>query len=510
MLVRHLLAILLGVGLLPNCSVSPQAPDGGAASPDAGTPVDAGEPSDAGAPPDSGTWRDGGVASLEVMTSEGLVQGALEDGIRVFKGIPFAAPPAGPRRWLPPDPPAPRAAPLVAIEPGQACPQPSYPGISATSEDCLTLNIFSPSQSGDHPVLFWIHGGGFVQNWGGNPQFDGKYLASKGIVVVTINYRLGVLGIFAHPSLTAERPAGPLGNFALMDQLAALRWVKQNIRGFGGEPDNVTISGSSAGATSVLFLMSSRSSAGLFDKAIIQSSGAQEDVYNLSYAETAGSSFASSLGVPSNASPASAQALRALSVQQLTAANGAWEATTMPPLANKPLVDDSDTSTLDDANAIVRAAPNDVFIPGGAFQKPSALLIGFTDGESCTRACPQGPLSSIQPVGAMATGVRRAAAVAASGARTYLYYFRFVPGRPSESAKHSASVPYTFGNSSSGDVEARQLNAVIPEYWVSFMKTGQPAATGMPVWPRYDATQPMAMVFSNGSEGGIAPTPLSP
>jgi uncharacterized protein (TIGR03437 family) len=444
-----------------------------------------------------------------VETTEGGVRGTAQDGFLVFKGIPYAAPPVGPRRWLPPDPPAVRSAVLEAQAFGPACPQPPYPGVQATSEDCLTLNIWTPDVSGSHPVLFWMHGGAFVQNWGGNRLTDGAALARRGVVVVTINYRLGVLGIFAHPALSAERPAGPLANFALMDQLAALRWIKKNIPRFGGDPGNVTISGSSAGATSSLFLMTSGASGGLFHKVIAQSGGAREDVIDLAAEEKAGSAFGLTLGVPADASPAAAAALRALPVATITTANGLWEGPSLPPLATKPIVDDRAASTEDDANAIIRGTPNDAFVPGGSILAPAAFLIGSADGESCGRSCPQGALTSIAPRGAFAADLERAAAVAATGARTYVYYFRFVPSRSGESADHGASLPYTFGATISRDPEANRISSLMMDYWVSFMKTGFPAGASGPAWPAYDPREPKSMVFSNADEGGVAVLPIA-
>ena len=458
-----------------------------------------------------GPQGDRGLADpLVVETSEGPVRGAMQGDVLVFKGIPFAAAPVGPRRWLPPAPPPARSSVLDALAFGPACPQPRYPGIEVTSEDCLSLNIWTPATSGSHPVLFWMHGGAFLVNSGGNTRFDGTALAQRGVVVVTVNYRLGVMGIFAHPALTAERPAGPLGNFALMDQLAALRWVKQNIAGFGGDSQNVTISGSSAGATSSLFLMTAGPSGGLFQKVIVQSGGGSEAVLDFSQEEAAGSSFGQNLGVPADASAATAAALRALSAESITMANGHWDGPSVPPLAVKPIVDDSEASAEDDANAIIRLTLNDAFVPGGAFLTPAAFLIGSTDGESCGQGCPQGPISSIAAKGAFATDLDRIRAVAATGAKTYLYYYRFVPGKPGESADHGASVEYTFGTATRGDPDAVRISDVMIDYWVSFMSTGVPSSGDGPQWPVYDPEQPDAMVFANAEEGGVSVVSVLP
>lgn len=437
-----------------------------------------------------------------VATSEGTVRGAFEEGHLVFKGIPYAAAPLGARRWMPPEAPPAHADTLDALAFAPACPQPPYPEITTTSEDCLCLNIWAPATPGPHPVLFWMHGGAFIQNSGAQSRCAGAALAERGVVVVTINYRLGALGLFAHPALTAERPQGPLGNYVLMDQLAALRWVKRNIAAFGGDPGAVTVSGSSAGATSVLFLMSATEEAGgLFQKAILQSGGGIDSVLEFSQEEQAGAAFAALLGVPADAAPSTAQALRSLSAGAITDANGRWDAASSPPLAEKPVVD----------HVLIHQTPNETFIPGGAFLTPVAFLIGSTDGESGGRTQPQGvPMTSIVPGGAFLVDLDRALAVAATGARTYLYYFRFVPGNPGDVADHGESVPYSFGTTSSTDPEAVRISNLMMDYWVSFMTTGVPASSEGPAWPAYDPGQPKAMVFANPEEGGVGALPIQP
>jgi para-nitrobenzyl esterase len=438
--------------------------------------------------------------STLVETSEGLVQGAYEGNHVVFKGIPYAAAPVGNLRWMPPQEPPKHAGILDALVFCPACPQPKYPGITTTSEDCLFLNIWAPSTPGPHPVLFWMHGGAFVQNSGAQSTYAGSALADRGVVVVTINYRLGALGIFAHPALTAEHPQGPLGNFVLMDQLAALRWVKKNISAFGGDPGSVTVSGSSAGATSILFLMSAKEEAnGLFQKAILQSGGGIDEVFSLLQEEQAGAAFAQLLGVPADAATSTAQALRSLSASAITNANGSWTATSTPALAKKPVVD----------NVLIHQTVNETFVPGGAFLTPVAFMIGSADGESGGKTQPQGvPKTSIIPGGAFITDLDRAKAVVATGAKTYVYYFCFVPNNPGDVADHGESVPYSFGTSNSGNAEAVRISSLMMDYWVSFMKTGVPASSSGPTWPAYDPSNPKAMLFANPQEGDVGALPI--
>ena len=218
-----------------------------------------------------------GVGSAqEVKTAAGLVKGTtVADGaVKVFSGIPYAAPPVGDLRWRPPQPVTPWQGVKDATVPGAACMQGkvfddiSFPQLG---EDCLTVNVYTPAKAERLPVMVWIHGGGFYAGGGPEPRHDGQAFARKGIVLVTINYRLGVFGFLAHPELTKESAVKASGNYGLLDQVAALRWVKDNIAAFGGDPGNVTIFGESAGSFAVSALMASPLAKGLFHKAIGES-----------------------------------------------------------------------------------------------------------------------------------------------------------------------------------------------------------------------------------------------
>src|SRR6185312_12531335 len=208
----------------------------------------------------------------------GIAQGAIESGIRVFRGLPYAAPPVGSMRWKPPVPAPAWDGIRDATKFGAACfqPKPRAASIYADppaemSEDCLSLNIWTPSAARNTPVMVWIHGGSLTGGSGSETMYDGAALAKRGIVVITINYRLGALGYLAHPELSAESPGHISGNYGLLDQIEALQWVKRNITAFGGNPSNVTIAGESAGALSVMYLMASPPARGLFAKAIAES-----------------------------------------------------------------------------------------------------------------------------------------------------------------------------------------------------------------------------------------------
>src|SRR5208282_4473213 len=222
--------------------------------------------------------------------------------VRVYRGIPFAAPPVGDLRWKPPQPAASWQGVRQATQFGNACSQPPFPSNSLygnstppISEDCLYLNIWTPAKSADDhiPVMVWIHGGGFVHGTGAAFGYDGENLARKGAVVVTINYRLGIFGFFALPELDAESPQHVSGDYAFMDQIAALQWVQRNIAAFGGDPGRVTIFGESAGSVSVNILMASPLARDLFARAIGESGGSLGPMPSLADAENQGRKFAS-------------------------------------------------------------------------------------------------------------------------------------------------------------------------------------------------------------------------
>jgi para-nitrobenzyl esterase len=242
----------------------------------------------------------GHIASSPVVTTQdGRVRGTDVAGGYAFRGLPYAAPPVGALRWRPPAPPASWHGIRDASQYAPSClqrPSRSQPP-GPESEDCLYLNVTTPTLHRDakRPVLVWIHGGGLAED--GALDYDGTKLAAHGLVVVTINYRLGALGFLAHPAL-ASSPGGPSGNYGLMDQQAALRWVQNNIAAFGGDPDRVTISGESAGGLSVLAHLVSRGSRGLFERAIVESGAFALNQVPLASAETFGESFAASVGCP--------------------------------------------------------------------------------------------------------------------------------------------------------------------------------------------------------------------
>ena len=260
----------------------------------------------------SAARRSSGVPMVRI--AGGSVLGATVPTGYEFLGLPYAAPPTGDLRWRGPQPPAGWDGVRDATRFAPSCPQSASPFAPPApfSEDCLYLNVYTPTfrRDADRPVLVWIHGGGFTED--GARNYDGSKLAADGTVVVTINYRLGALGFLAHPAL-AQRPGGPTGNYGLMDQIAALRWVRSNIASFGGDPHNVTMAGQSAGGVSVLDLLVSRRSRGLFQRAIVESGAFALTQQPLADAETAGEAFAATAGCPDQ----TAECLRHLPVSAL-------------------------------------------------------------------------------------------------------------------------------------------------------------------------------------------------
>jgi para-nitrobenzyl esterase len=455
-------------------------------------------------------------AAAGVTTTSGRVDGRQEDGLTVYRGLPFAAPPVGPLRWR-----APRPAPswtgvrhAAAFAP--ACPQSgvSMPGeaLPATSEDCLYLNIWSPARSAKArlPVVVWIHGGGFSNGATALPLYAGDRLARRGVVVVTIAYRLGPLGFLAHPELTAESGHASSGNYGLQDQVAALAWVRDNIAAFGGDPARVTIAGQSAGAMSVSILMASPQARGLFHRAIGQSGGFFEPVelaphYRLARAERDGVAYGASVGASSLAQ------LRALPAEILLGGNAGQ--------VSHPVIEPW----------LLPAPPYDVFAAGRQNDVP--LLAGYnaeearslTDVSQVTAAsfatdlaARWGPLPPplVAAYPFTTDAQARAARLAferdlrfgwdmwawarlqgAAGRRpAWLYQFTLAPPFPAGSpqadwrAGHFVELWYMFGQVDrqpwARPVD-RRLSEAMTGYWSNFARDGDPNGPGLPSWPAY-------------------------
>ena len=463
-------------------------------------------------------------ATVGVENGQLAVPGADSHGVRVFRGIPYAAPPVGALRWRPPQAPIPWTGVRPVDTFGANAMQgivwgdidPYTPGVS---EDCLYLNVWTPAESGrEHlPVLFWIHGGGFIAGHGAEPRYDGARLAARGIVVVTTNYRLGAFGFMAHPALTAESEVGASGNYGLLDQIAALAWAKRNIAAFGGDPDAITIAGESAGSMSVSALMASPLAAGLFQRAIGQSGAlffASPEFPDRSRAgaERAGERFAEGLGARSLVE------LRALPAEAILAASPGDQ-------IRYPIVD----------GHVLPESLDDIF--AGGRQNDVALLAGWNRDEGFNFDITLGtgkPFADVvrERFGLRAEGILNLypagdRAQAAQSARDFggdltiiqptwnwieaqcrtgtapVYRYRFdgapsVPDdwfgdRPSAGAGafHAAEIVYVFDRLDAMPwtyTQAdRAISAAMTAYWVNFVKSGDPNGPDLPAWPAYSA-----------------------
>jgi len=452
------------------------------------------------APPESptpiGTVSPTPVAfETPILVDGGLVSGMVEDGIRVYRGIPYAAPPVGNLRWKPPQPAASWNGVLNATKFGRACPQVKtrHP-LGEVSEDCLYLNVWTPANSSSEklPVMVWIHGGGYVSETSAQPESNGLRLAKKGVVVVSLDYRLWALGFFVHPELAKESPNNVSGNYGLLDQRAALMWVQSNIAAFGGDPDQVTIFGESAGALSVTAHVASPLSKGLFARAISESGTIQDNVFphangSLGQATYTGQKYVEVLGC-GNASNAIA-CMRNKTHQEIT--DGLVPlmiATNTPPsLTAVSKVKNIQFAPVYDG-WFFPEHPADIYSEGKQNQVP--FMIGYTEDEGTLFVDDIENESGQFGLDAM----KRPAKFVAGTMSSPVYFFVFSRVPPTEEgsrlgAFHSAEIPYVFGtlNSSDGYIATDfALSEKMMDYWVNFAKTGDPNGAGLPVWPVYD------------------------
>lgn len=461
---------------------------------------------------------------LEVKTESGPVIGA-GDAIRSFKGIPFAAPPVGKLRWGPPQPVAYWTSPLDATRFGPDCIQPDeYPELrgNGKSEDCLTVNLWTPARDASEklPVMVWVYGGGYTYGSGSHPSYDGEALAGRGVVLVTFNYRLGLLGFMAHPELTAASPNKASGNYALMDIQAALQWVQRNIGAFGGDPSNVTVFGQSAGAFMISTLMSSPASKGLFSKAILQSGGVMRPMASLQDAEKYGSAANESLANLRSMSPDALVArLKELEkgTRRLTAARA------LSPIVDGYLIREDDRTSI--ANGRFAAIPliiGTILNEGGGVARNSPVKTQSDLQTFVTQTFPGAAEKAWTLYGAD-DDTKVSGQVAAlvgdtqynfgsrelmrhlGSKQTPVYRFLFTRSRNNGSAApiHGAKLQYVFDNlkashrgrvppSDATDAEvARQM----ADAWVRFAKKGNPNGGTLPEWPMHGGTAENYMEF---------------
>ncbi len=466
-------------------------------------------------------------AADQVRVSGGLLEGTTgsRPGIRAFLGIPYAAPPVGPRRWKAPE----AAIKWTGIRPanrfGNRCVQTSpFPDMvfqsPAESEDCLYLSVWTPARTAGEklPVMVWIHGGGYFSGASDERRHDGSVLASKGVILVTLNYRLGVLGFLAHPDLTAESPYKASGNYGLLDQIAALRWVHDNIAAFGGDPAKVTVFGESAGSFAVSALMASPMANGLFARAIGES-GAHFSAPDgtlatapLAKAERWGTELATSMGARTLAD---LRALPAASFAKAIAAN---------PTKFSPVVD----------GYSLTADPWDIFAQGKQSHVP--LLAGWNSAESkvmipsasnaaaleaeLRKQFPGKEAEAMKAYPACDAWQTKLSAIALTSdnflvystwkwiemhlatGKSPVYRYLFDHVIPTETgdapaddpgAQHASDIEYVFSTLDTRKLawraSDRKVADLFTSYWTNFAKTGNPNGPGLPQWPAYDTAK---------------------
>jgi para-nitrobenzyl esterase len=470
-----------------------------------------------------------------VKVQDGLLQGTFEEGLTVYRGIPFAAPPVGDLRWRAPQPLAnwEGVKQTTSFAPGPI--QGANPP-SGKSEDCLYLNIWTPAKSVSEriPVLVWIYGGGFGAGSTSERNYSGENLAKKGVVLVSIAYRVGQLGFLAHPELSRENPNNVSGNWGLLDMIAGLQWIQKNIAAFGGDPNKVTIFGESAGGIAVSMLCASPLAKGLFHGAISQSGGSfgpprpttfpGENLKRLADAETAGRAYLDSARVSSIAE------LRGIDAGKLPSGRGigmSW-----------PIIDGW-------------VIPDDQYklYEAGRFND-TPILVGYNSDEGASFSPPRSPEAYIASVktryGSFAESLLRAyptdsvkvpktardlARDAAFGWHTWIwarlqskmgkskvfyYYFDQHPDYPADSPRagygspHGQDVAYVFQHLDASNPQITKTDLEISEtmatYWTNFAKYGNPSGKGVPEWPAFSDANPIVMYFSHTPHTGPVPS----
>ena len=467
-----------------------------------------------------------------VRIADGILRGAIKDGITSFKGIPYAAPPVGEYRWRPPQPVKPWKDVRDATGVCPDCPQRAWPGsTSSQSEDCLFLNIWLPATATTKsklPVMVWIHGGGFTGGSGSSPESAGDSFAKQGVILATINYRLGRLGHFAFPALSKEHPDEFKGSYAYMDHIAALKWIQKNIEAFGGDPKNVTIFGFSAGGVSIHSLLTIPAARGLFQKAIGESSGGRDGVltgrpiqtdnidslYPIS-AESIGINFARKHKIEGIDSSALAK-LRALSVQEIVD-GGQENDSAGVRIYSGPILDGKlVVETAESAYKAGRQAQVPVMIGncsaeiGGPFvskvSTKDALFSSFGENEAEAKAAfdPNNDKEFTEVITRFNTdwvwgepARMTARAFVVKHLPAYIYQFGYTPIANRKwspyGAGHGSEVSFVFntlnarwGASSDPTTQEKELAKIMNTYWANFAKTGNPNGTGLPIWPIYD------------------------
>jgi len=480
-------------------------------------------------------FRGKAAIAPRVMTQSGAVIGEEVDGLHIYRGIPYASPPIGDRRWQEPIAVQPWTEPRQTKEFGAVCPQPDSEFIhyqGHLDEDCLTLNIWTPKvQSSERlPVMVWIHGGGFSLGSSAETLYDGSALAKQGIVLVTINYRLGALGFLAHPALTAESARHSSGNYGIQDQIFALQWVRHNIQAFGGDPDKVTIFGQSAGAVSVTALMASPQAEGLFQRAIAQSGDASNHLrcltqsnQNLESMESLGQTFAENLGITSPA-----HALQSMRSKPWQSVVQAWEETLRESRVGTGIAGAGVTNHLGLDGYILQEEPSKTFATGRQQNVPFITGVVGNEGSVFASRLRINTLqayttflerafgsslaqhySALYPANDDQTARQafvdflsdrfilgsRAMAKQMATIQPRTYFYQFTRVHPSASHRefgsyHGIELPYLFQVMSRNEEFTPadiQLSDNLMRLWTQFAKTGSPSTAGIN-WPPFDSS----------------------
>ena len=457
-----------------------------------------------------------------VRLDEGTLSGVLTDGVASYKGIPYAAPPVGPLRWAPPAPPKAWSGERADDDFGPSCMQPTIPrnlppGSRAAqlSEDCLTLNVWTPANARQAPVMVWIHGGGNLNGSSADTYYDGSGFARDGVILVSLNYRLGVFGFFAHPAFAREHVADE-GNFGLSDQIAALRWVKHNIARFGGDPDNVTLFGESAGGEDTVALLTVRAARGLFQRAIAESAGGGwGPPLTHSEAESQGTQLAKALNLPG--AGAKLSDLRAVPAQQLVMSEAGQDAgpfidgrlLTQPPLSAVAKGDFSRVPVVIGTNSEEGSLISDKASVGDFFPRLSAEDLAQLKTDYGAEVSSDHAFAELVFRDAYFAGPARwiARQLAAKGTPAYLYRFQYIlevlRSRRS-GARHGSEIPFVFEQwpaSRVTDVD-RLVGRALHDCWVAFARSGKPDCQGAPGWTPVSGSNDW-MVFD--SQPGMRP-----
>jgi para-nitrobenzyl esterase len=481
-------------------------------------------------------------APVPVHTQAGLVQGSIKDGVTVYLAVPFAAPPVGDLRWRAPKAPVAWKGVRHADDFAPACAQ--IPLVNRalgiepvpTSEDCLYLNVWTPAKSPSDrlPVMVWIYGGGFTGGATRMAQYNGENLAQKGVILVSVAYRLGEFGFLAHPELTAEQ-GGHSGNYGLLDQIAGLRWVKRNIAAFGGNPDRVTIFGESAGGISVSMLAASPLAKGLFQGAISESGGSfaparyanegSENVPPLSVAEHNGVDFLARLGAPSIA------AARKMPTDAILKASGPGLGSSWPDFDGYVLLGDQyklyEAGRYNDTPILIGTNADE----GALFARPTTAA-AFEQTIHSTYGDYADKILAAYPAGSDAQALRSARDIFRDGTfawgtwtwarlqsrtgkgKVFVYYFNHRPQYPDApqfkdwGASHGSEIAYVFGNFSATMPATERDKAVSEEvstYWVNFAKTGKPNGQDLPQWPVFTDSDQQVMNLNDPSKATPVP-----